>query len=249
MRSLKQIVLENVNAGMRKFGFEVRRVRNPVEDIRRLTKVPKPIVFDVGANIGQSVKVFRECFKQPLIHAFEPSPRIFSMLEARTAGVPNLRVVNMALGAHSGAAQFFENTVPDMSSLLPLGPEGWGDIGAQYDVKVSTIDEYCESNRVERIDVLKLDTQGYDLEVLKGAQGLMLRGRIRLVLMEFIFSEMYKGLPRLDEIWKLLADHGFSLVTFYRFYYRNGAVSWTDALFAHRDLAPMAGDEAHAAPR
>ena len=58
-------------------------------------------------------------------------------------------------------------------------------------------------------------------------------GRVRLIFLEIIFSEMYSGLPSLDEIYRHLCDRGFGLVTFYKFYYQHNRAGWTDALFAY----------------
>jgi hypothetical protein len=53
--------------------------------------------------------------------------------------------------------------------------------------------------------------------------------------MEIIFSEMYKGLPTLDEIYRFMTERGFYLVAFYDFHYQNNRVGWCDAMFAgHR---------------
>src|SRR5207253_4668851 len=97
--------------------------------------------------------------------------------------------------------------------------------------EVRTIDSYCAERGITIIDILKSDTQGFDLEVIKGAARLLEQRRIQLIYMEITFSDMYKGLPRFDEIYGFLADRGFALVSFYDFYYQHGRAGWTDALF------------------
>jgi hypothetical protein len=81
------------------------------------------------------------------------------------------------------------------------------------------------------VDILKSDTQGYDLEVLRGASGLLRDHKIRMVYMEITFSRMYEHLPSLDEIWGFLRRNDFELVTLYRCFYQDRRASWTDALF------------------
>jgi FkbM family methyltransferase len=56
-----------------------------------------------------------------------------------------------------------------MSSFLPLGPDGWGQIVDEREVSIDTIDNYCMRNRISSIDLLKSDTQGFNLEVIKEA--------------------------------------------------------------------------------
>jgi len=84
---------------------------------------------------------------------------------------------------------------------------------------------------IQFIDLLKSDTQGFDLEVLKGAQGLLSTTKIRLIFLEINFQRLYEGIPRMDEIYRFICDHGFELVCFYPFCYLNGRASFTDALF------------------
>jgi hypothetical protein len=118
-----------------------------------------------------------------------------------------------------------------MSSLLALGPDGWGQITSEREIEVSTVDRYCSQHQIPFIDLLKSDTQGFDLEVIKGAQGLLNARKIRLLHLELTFQKLYHGIPRLDEIYRVISDHGFELVTFYNIYHQNGRAGWTDALF------------------
>src|ERR1041385_1246675 len=84
---------------------------------------------------------------------------------------------------------------------------------------------------LNHLDILKSDTQGFDLAVLQGAQRLLERRAVRLVFMEITFSKMYEELPRFDQIYAFLLDRGFALVSFYDFYYQRERAGWTDALF------------------
>ena len=90
---------------------------------------------------------------------------------------------------------------------------------------------YCSQHEIPFIDLLKSDTQGFDLEVIKGAQGLLNARKIRLLYLELNFQKLYQDIPRMDEIYRFISDQGFELVSFYKFYYLNGRAGWTDALF------------------
>jgi len=68
-----------------------------------------------------------------------------------------------------------------MSSFLALGQDGWGDIVSQRQIELSTVDKYCLQHEIPSIDLLKSDTQGFDLEVIKGAQRLLDAKKIRLL--------------------------------------------------------------------
>jgi FkbM family methyltransferase len=216
-------------------GYELRRTRNlgldPFKDMSHFVTSSTPVLFDVGANVGQTIKNLRQHFKQSTIHAFEPSPSTFQTLRERTLGITGLHLINAGLGAHPEIKTFVENQSPDISSFLEPGQDCWGSVKQRLSFRLDTIDEYCERAGVQHIDVLKSDTQGFELEVLRGASRMFEQKRIRLIYLEIIFSAMYQGLPGIDEVFKFLFDHGFRVVSFYDMHYQNGLLSWTDVLF------------------
>jgi hypothetical protein len=79
--------------------------------------------------------------------------------------------------------------------------------------------------------LLKIDAQGYDLEVLRGAERVLLERQIKCILIEIVFINIYEGGPRFDQVFRFLLDHGFRLVSLYDTVYRDEAIAWTDALF------------------
>lgn len=123
-----------------------------------------------------------------------------------------------------------------MSSFFKPSKTAWGELVTTTDVEVTTLDDYCISNQINHVHVLKTDTQGYDLEVLKGAESLLTRGAISLIYCELIFSEMYENMPHVDELFKFLRQHKYRLVSFYDQNYQNNSLSWTDALFISESI-------------
>lgn len=237
------------------WGYDVRRIRKlppgrfelgrePFVDMRNLVSTERPVIFDVGANVGQTIANFRAHFGQPTIHAFEPSADAFAELMRRYGGMPSIYPNNLALGARSGSMTYFENEAgAEMNSLLEPQPDSWGGghVKVKRQIAVATVDDYCRDRKIERIDILKTDVQGFDFEVVKGAEGMIRNKAIQLVYMEILFSDMYKGQARLDEIYGFLADRGFALVTFYPFCYWQNRATWTDALFVHPDYKAPQG--------
>ena len=232
-----------IKSSIRTLGYDIRKAvvgQDPFYDMQQLTKSQRPVViFDVGANVGQTIDLFRKIITQPIIHAFEPSQQTFRELQDKYSGIPDLYLNNCALGAQPGVQEFIENTHPTMNSFLEPGVASWGAIKQRVQVDVKTVDDYCVDLGVDAIDILKLDTQGFDLKIIEGSIQLLAQHRIHLIYMEIIFSEMYKGLPRFDEIFGFLADRGFSLVTFYEFHYQNGRLGWTDALFVDQKFQSL----------
>jgi FkbM family methyltransferase len=204
--------------------------------MRRFTSFHRPIVFDVGANTGQSIKTFCQYLNNPEIHSFEPGEDAFRLLTENTKGMKDVHIVNSAMGARQETRTFVENEFSDMSSFFEPDEAAWGSIIRRRPLQLDTVDDYAARAGMKHIDILKSDTQGYDLNVLRGASKMLREGRISLVYLELIFSKMYQGSPRFDEVYAFLADRGMMLVSFYDMHYQNELLSWTDALFANEQV-------------
>ena len=221
-------------------GLDIKRFNpnlfglNPMHDLKKLMNTKSPIIFDVGANKGQSIKIFYTLFPKCKIHAFEPSKETFQELSKKFKKSDKLNLWNIGFGASEKRLSFFENSCSDMSSFLKPSTEAWGEIIKESELDIHTLYSFCHKNNIDKIDLLKIDTQGYDLEVLKGASQILKRGKVRLVFIELIFSDMYTGMPQVGEIFNFLYEMNFSLVTIYPLHYRNGLASFTDALFMHK---------------
>lgn len=226
-----------IKRALRAVGLELRRSRaaqpigqDPFHDIRQ--RVGKDaVVFDVGANVGQTIDRFMGIMEDATIHAFEPGPVTFSKLQRAFGGFRNVYLTHSAVGSYSGSIMLHENMSSDMSSVLEPGPDSWGSIYRVTETPIITVDDYCLRNGITKIDVLKSDTQGFELDVLRGSEAMLSGGKVHLVLLELIFSDMYKNLPRPDEILRHLADRGYSLVSFYPMAYQHERAAWMDALF------------------
>lgn len=226
-----------VRTALARLGYDVRRFsgapgRDPFMDMKRMTGSRSgTVVVDAGANTGQTLERMLETFHRPVIHAFEPGPSTFLELRSRIGKQRGIHLNDCALGAQTGIGDLIENSEPEMSSLLEPGPDAYGRVTRRVPVRIETLDDYCSQNGVDRVDILKSDTQGFDLQVLRGAQGLLDNDRVGLVFIEINFGAMYKGQSRFDEIYAFLTDRAFELVTFYELEFRHGKASWTDALF------------------
>ena len=211
--------------------------RDPRSDMRKFGRRSNaPVILDVGANRGQSIKFFKSEFPDSIIHSFEASPTTFEELKKNSAMKNEVYLWNYALGAAKGKQQFFENTYAEMSSFFDLGELGWGKVKNKTWIDVETIDNFCSMYDIEYVDILKSDTQGFELQILHGAESMMDRNKIGLIYLEIIFSNMYYNLPPYYEIFEFLFKKKFHLIAFYDMYYQKNLASWTDALFAHETL-------------
>jgi FkbM family methyltransferase len=221
-----------------KMGYAVARTQggiggDPFADMRSLIGHDQPLILDVGANVGQSVEAFRSWFPHAHIHSFEPSPETFARLKTNAANLPNVNCWNIALGSEPADLPLNENSMHEWSSLLP-SDRAWGKVEKQTMVPVRTVDEFCREQGVRQIDVLKSDTQGFEMEVLRGAQRMIEDGRVGFVFCEVLFTRLYKGAPPFTRICDFLMDRGFLLVSFYAFSHtKAGIADWSDVLFIH----------------
>lgn len=240
------LVKSSVKSLLRTLGYDVHKIqagRDPFHDMRRWTgQRQAPVAFDVGANMGQTIDCLLAIMPEAEIHAFEPGQEAFRKLQEKCSAMPNVLLNRVALGAAPGTAEFVENTDSTMSSFLEPGTAGWGEIKRRVQVPVTTVDQYCDERQIGSIDILKSDTQGFDLEVIRGANRLLFEHRIRLIYLEIIFSEMYRGLPRADEILRFLSDRGFVLIALYDLHYQNERLGWADALFVDQKFDAHASD-------
>lgn len=193
------------------------------------------MIIDAGANRGQSVKAYRAAFPRATIHAFEPSPRVFNdQLLPEYGHTANVRLWNIALGCQCGTQTLLENSSSVMTSFLTPGEACWGSIVQRTEVAMTTLDSFTSNNDIEFIHILKIDTQGFDLEVLKGATRLLNEARIGMIAIEINFASLYEGQPELDSIYRHLRDQDFALAGLYKIRFLNGLLGWMDALFINR---------------
>jgi FkbM family methyltransferase len=214
----------------------------PYEIIRSVVGKPDCVIFDVGANLGQSVELYRVLFDRCVVHAFEPQRDLFERMAQRLAGLDRVVLNQAALGETVGTATFHRTSHQESSSLLPLNPDSWWaqalDIrpSGTETVTVDTVDHYCASRNIAAIDFLKLDVQGYEPECLRGAARMLAERRIGVVQAEIVYHPIYQRAVRFSDIEALLEPHGYRLFTVYNVSVgdRTGELLFLDALFTRR---------------
>jgi FkbM family methyltransferase len=199
---------------------------DPYLDIRRLAQkwsTPVGTVFDVGANIGQTVARTRRIFgPSTRIICFEPHPTTFQALRGAINHLRNVEAHQVALSSVNGEATLFEYEASELNSLNSSAPYNvrFPMRGTPKAVSASTLDSFCISAGVNRIDVLKIDTEGHDIDVLQGAERLLSEHRIRFVYFEFndIQADSRAQGGALLPIDTLLRRHGLRFVATYSDY-------------------------------
>lgn len=161
---------------------ELLKGRGLLDDVRVfLPGFATRVILDVGANVGQSAAEFAAAFPQAEIHCFEPVAGTFAELSARFEGQELVHCSCCALGAERGEATIAVHRGSTLSALM-TGPVPDGVPTEQ--VEISTVDAVCAERGIAHVDILKVDTEGHDLDVLFGAQGMLERKTVALVTVE-----------------------------------------------------------------
>lgn len=183
-------------------------------DIGKLIKrgaVPSPrVVLDVGANVGDWSAYMARNFPDCRIEAFEPVPDTFLVLTARVAPLGRIRTWNTALGAEPGRA-LMAHTGGGGNTLVDVTTSAHDKIT----VEVDTIDRFAGMHDLPAVDLLKIDCEGYEMPILRGAAAVLAQPGPRLVYCE---CEFHKGeSPHGDffEIYQHLTPLGYKFVTLF----------------------------------
>jgi FkbM family methyltransferase len=129
------------------------------------------IIFDVGASTGQLASQYSQQFPLAKIICFEPVESTFMSLSDRVRSLPNVHTFCLGLGAESSRRTIKvsgNSTMNRMTREVAVSP----GINAQS-IQIETLEQWCKENDVAHIDLLKIDTEGSDLEVLKGADKML----------------------------------------------------------------------------
>jgi FkbM family methyltransferase len=201
------------------FGFD------PFVDIRRLADAwnyPVQMFFDVGANDGDTALTALKWFPEATVFSFEPHPSTFAALTARVGAHSNFRGINVALGAAAGKIELFEYDLSKVNSLIPNAQFAvrFGKDALRIPVHCTTLDIFCEEHLVDQIDVLKIDTEGFDLVVLQGCPTMLKKRAIKFIYVEFNDLQPKDGTfgGALMPIDDLLRPHGYRFVACYNDY-------------------------------
>ncbi len=222
-----------------RYGFDVRRVRN-VPDVRGFIEDRQiDIILDVGANVGQFGASLRRQGYGGKIVSFEPVLSAFQELAARAEADGNWEAYNVALGAAPGEAAIHVSDYSVFSSILTLTRaatefDRHAAVGRKETITVRTLDDVA-ANLSGNI-LLKIDTQGYEKQVLQGGRRTL--SRVKGVLMELPIIQLCEGNWQFYEALEFMASAGFVPAQIHPINYHSKdrvSVVEVDCLFRPRD--------------
>lgn len=167
-------------------------------------------IFDVGANIGQSTMKFRAGFPDARIFSFEPVLDTFEQLSKNVLSDTNITCHNLALGNEQGKKTMYLSDQSLTNSLVPPKTESISE-----EITMSMLDEFADAHQVDRIDLLKIDAEGFDLEVLKGAKKIIDTQKVPFILVEAGFHPGDERHVLFDDLRAFLMPMGYSIFGMY----------------------------------
>lgn len=170
------------------------------------------VVFDVGANVGDYSRMVLQVSPQVMLYAFEPHPKTFKVL-TNNLHQSNFFPVNAAAGEEESVLSLYDyESKDDGSSHASLYQDVIENIhkakSIEYKVQVLSLGAFAKSKNIEKIDLLKIDTEGNELNVLKGMIEYIESGKIEAI--HFEFNEMnISSRTYFRDFWKMLPNYDF----------------------------------------
>jgi len=222
-KQLKSLVRKKLGLPEKKPKYQYGN--DPWEDVSRLSiALNRPIqtIFDVGAHTGALSSEILSRYEAAELYAFEPQHSSFIKL-SQNINNPRFHPYELAVGEQSGVASFYEyGHESTINSLVPNAPYAhrFNREPEIKEVAVISIDDYCLKNGISKITILKIDTEGHDLAVLKGATAMLQKGAIDFILFEFNdfrTNSQASGGALLD-IGSHICEFGYSFIATYTDY-------------------------------
>lgn len=146
---------------------------------------PNPVLFDVGANVGEYANLLGKTFgKQARIYAFEPSTPTWEVLQSKLE-FDHIEAVNLGLSNTTEEVRLYRSE--ELSSMASVYPRQLQNTTLkEYEiVSLTTLDQFCSEREISFIDFLKIDVEGHELKVLEGASRMLSEQAIRFIQFEF----------------------------------------------------------------
>lgn len=210
-------------------GIEHRAVLAPLQCMH---------VVDIGANRGQFALIARKCFPMARIDSFEPLVEPAGQFQVLFNNDHSVKLHRIAIGPDKGEATIHISNRDDSSSLLPITEQqstlfpGTAERETRT-IQVAPLVDVVAANEIRSPALLKLDVQGFEIEVLHGCETLL--DRFHYIYVECSFVELYAGQAFADEIIAFLRERNFILAGVYNPYYdKNGRAIQADFFFLAR---------------
>jgi len=233
---------------------------NREKTIKYLIKAKEPLILDVGANIGTSVEEFKNWWPGSSVHCFEPQQECWGKLEEFSSKFNDNRVVinkcavgnvqnnNAVFYTHdinSGVSGFNKININSQDSIrlnnlidkdLVKVQQYEESLNYERNVKVIRLDDYLNNLNIKNINLLKIDTQGFEPQVLEGLGERL--SDVDVVITELMFFDYYERSLSFSDIERFLLPAGFKLYDISHIVKdpMNGRTDWVDVIYVNNRI-------------
>lgn len=200
-----------------------------IKKLSSLVKTEAPVVIDIGANVGDYSISLRRQYPRAIITAFEPHPVTYVTLK-NNVGNLQISTVQKACAATNGKVKFYDHSA-EGSQHATLFKEVIEQLHKaaviEYDIETITLDTWFQEQSLSAIHLLKIDTEGNEMMVLKGAKEIISKNKIGIIYFEFnemnvvsrtFFKDIYDFLPNYN-FYRLLPGSLVSLGSYNALFY------------------------------
>lgn len=208
VRTLSGVTIGNFN-GFSEYHSFVKGISGAELAFLRSHDFPAGAILDVGANLGVFSLVMSRRYSERRIVAFEPAPSTFAALGANAAlnGAGNVECHRLAVAAHDGTAGFAMREDARANSSLSGGAPN----AARIEIECTTLDRFAALAGIDRIALLKVDVEGFEADVFRGAGKVLARTRPSVVYFEVCPKLALREGFAPDEAAAILEDAGYAL--------------------------------------
>jgi len=227
-------------------------IRNVIDKIdffyhqRKIFKVLKglnlKVAIDIGAHKGEFLSYLLKLDNIEKIYAFEPQIKIFNELVSKFSNNKKVVLNNFAISHESGNKIIKINKLTSTSTFSEISEKSlWfklkniillsqNSIDDSYQVPTQKLDSYIHEQNIHNIDLLKIDTEGHEINVLNGLENTLKKQTIKYILIEINLTKMYKNY-NVKEIENFLKEKKFTLINSFKF----PILNFEDRLYAKQN--------------
>lgn len=218
--------------------FAYQHIDSAISLAQSLTRVKGNTILDVGGGQATTAEIFDKAYPNHQIFIFEPIKSNAQIIAKTASQHPNWHLITKAAGSQIGTSHINIAQRVTASSLLELDTNNLGE-GSYKDVlafknveeiSLTTLDSEISSEAI--IEVLKMDVQGYELEVLKGASSTL--ARTKVIVFEVNNHQGFKNAPTYFDIDSFLRLHNFVLYDMYPNHRENGKLMDWDSIYVNQ---------------
>ncbi len=206
-------------------------------DLNRLGIGNPSVVFDVGAHHGQTTLHFTKSFPTASIHCFEPVDENFIKLKANTKDRKLIQVNKFALGSAQTSVMIKTGQSDQTHQVLRKKEKSNANEEIRL-VRMDTIDNYMKDRDIFNIDLLKIDVEGYELEVLSGAKDALQSSMVKTILAECDFDPDDTQHTYFNDLWDFLRKKNYAFIGLYDVihYSNTSGIGYCNALFRAKKI-------------